>query len=779
MTDAEARPAPVPDSFPRQQARTRRFSLGEPRGFRIGKGEDRLLFLRSDGGSDPVQKLWAVERFDDETWRERLLVDPLDLLDAGHSGHSGHSDDLPPAERARRERLREQANGITAFDADTEATTAVFAVAGSLHIVDTHSAQVRKLAAGTGAYDPRISPDASMVAYVADRGLRSIATAAGAVAQSVIGDEDEQVTWGVADFIAAEELDRYRGFWWSPDSKRLLTARVDETPVNTWWIADPSNPQVAPRSHRYPAAGTANAVVTLAFFDVETRRRTDIERTGNGAWPLEGWPYLVHATWNESGCTIVVMNREQTIQRSVDVCPTTGALRTLHEATDDTWVELCPGAPARLADDRIVITVEAHTNDLAARPVPAATPDDTEPGEPGEPGEPDDPDDPEQTRTLVLREANGTLRALTPCNMQVRRVVHVDARRAIVAVTASRPLRKPFTHLNMADDTGATHLVQVPLDGSAISLLAGGPDAGLHDMAAVSGETAVIRSASVNRTRAEFRLVVSGTTKVMLRNHAEVALVNPKPKFFRVGPRAIPCALFLPASPTVDPLPVLLDPYGGPHAQRVVRSRNAHTTSQWFADQGFAVLVVDGRGTPGPGPRYEKAVHNDFTVGVVEDQVTGLLEAVRRFPQLDLSRVAIRGWSFGGFLAAMAVLDRPDLFHAAVVGAPVTEWRLYDTGYTERYLGNPNTNQAIYDANSVVAKANRLTRPMMLIHGLADDNVVCAHTLQLSSALLAHGKPHEVLPLSNVTHMTPQEEVAENLLRLQVEFLRRSLNLPR
>jgi dipeptidyl-peptidase 4 len=224
---------------------------------------------------------------------------------------------------------------------------------------------------------------------------------------------------------------------------------------------------------------------------------------------------------------------------------------------------------------------------------------------------------------------------------------------------------------------------------------------------------------------------------------------------------------------------VLLDPYGGPHAQRVVQSRNAHATSQWFADQGFAVLVVDGRGTPGPGPLYEQAVHNDFTVGVVDDQVTGLHAAALKFPQLDLGKVAMRGWSFGGFLSAMAVLERPDVFHAAVVGAPVTEWRLYDTGYTERYLGHPEANRAVYDANSVITRAAKLARPMMLIHGLADDNVVCAHTLQLSSALLAHGKPHEVMPLSNVTHMTPQEEVAENLLRLQVEFLRRSLDLPR
>ena len=137
---------------------------------------------------------------------------------------------------------------------------------------------------------------------------------------------------------------------------------------------------------------------------------------------------------------------------------------------------------------------------------------------------------------------------------------------------------------------------------------------------------------------------------------------------------------------------------------------------------------------------------------------------------LDLTRVGIRGWSFGGYLAALAVLDRPDVFHAAVAGAPVTEWRLYDTAYTERYLGDPRTEPDRYDAASLLPRAAALRRPLLLIHGTADDNVHVANTLQLSSALLAAGRPHSVVPLSRVTHMTPQEHVAENLLRLEIDF---------
>jgi dipeptidyl-peptidase-4 len=225
-----------------------------------------------------------------------------------------------------------------------------------------------------------------------------------------------------------------------------------------------------------------------------------------------------------------------------------------------------------------------------------------------------------------------------------------------------------------------------------------------------------------------------------------------------------------------------MDPYGGPHGQRVLAAHNPHLTSQWFADQGFAVVVADGRGTPGRSPAWEKAVRDDLAEVVLQDQVDALHALAERFP-LDLGRVAIRGWSFGGYLAALGALRRPDVFHAAVVGAPVTALRLYDTHYQERYLGLPGEQPEVYRRNSLIDDAGLVDaaegpyRPMMIIHGLADDNVVVAHSLRLSSALLAAGRPHEVLPLSGVTHMTPQETVAENLLRLQLDFLRRSLRL--
>ena len=196
-----------------------------------------------------------------------------------------------------------------------------------------------------------------------------------------------------------------------------------------------------------------------------------------------------------------------------------------------------------------------------------------------------------------------------------------------------------------------------------------------------------------------------------------------------------------------------MDPYGGPAGRKVTAEHGSWTyTSQWFAEQGFAVLAVDGRGTPGRGPAWERAIYLDIAGPVLADQVEGLELAAALRGELDLTRVGIRGWSFGGFLAALAVLRRPDIFHAGVAGAPVTDQRLYDTHWRERHLGHPDLHPDAYDRCSLIGDAASLIRPLLLIHGLADDNVVAAHTLRLSAALLAAGRPHEVLPLLRTTH---------------------------
>jgi dipeptidyl-peptidase-4 len=297
---------------------------------------------------------------------------------------------------------------------------------------------------------------------------------------------------------------------------------------------------------------------------------------------------------------------------------------------------------------------------------------------------------------------------------------------------------------------------------------------GVHSMVE-EGAVRVLISATPESNRSTASVFRHDALVGEIRSFAEVSVVEPKPTFLTLGERELRAALLLPGGREPDePLPVLMDPYGGPQGARVLKAGSLFTTSQWFADHGFAVLVVDGRGVDGRGPTWDREMKFAFTVAL-DDQVDALDAAAERFPFLDRSRVGIRGWSFGGELSAMAVLRRPDVFHAAVVGAPVTDQRYYDTYYTERFLGHPDERPDVYERNSPLFDAPNLERPMLLIHGLADDNVFVTHSLRLSAALFEAGKHHELVLIPTATHITRSEAVTENLLRVQLDFLRRSL----
>ena len=694
-------------SFPRRHALTRGFTLGAPRDFRVSADGERVAFLRSSGPTDPVNSLWL---FEVATCSERLVVDAGEF--------SADIADLPPAERARRERTRESGGGIVAYDTDRDLTVAVFAIGSRIARVDLLSREVRVLDTVAGAFDPRLSPDAKKVAYVAGRELRVVADDEDLL---LIGEAAETVSWGSAEFIAAEEMGRTRGFWWGPDSDALLVQRVDVGPIDTWWISAPVTPWEEPKQAPYPAAGSANAVVGLAVAGLDNSR-VDLDwKTRSSS--RYGWEYLARVDWSRAGILLTVQSRDQRTLGVLDVDPATGECHERYRVVDEHWVELVAGAPA-LHEGRLV-TVEDRGS---AR------------------------------RLCVDGEA------LTGDGVQVRSVVDVGDEG--IVFTASR-------------EPTSVQVATVNWNGE---LRWWDNSPGIKS-AVVGGATQVhlSRSLAFHGTGAEVHH--AGRKVARIASLSEAPDVELNLSMHRLGSRELAAALLLPKSLEPDSearLPVLLDPYGGPHAQRVQQARSLFCVSQWFADQGFAVLVTDGRGTPGRGPEFEREARGDLAAPVLDDQIDALHAMAELDAQLDLGRVAIRGWSFGGYLAALAVLRRPDVFHAGIAGAPVTDWRLYDTHYTERYLGHPGTEPENYERSEVLFGAAQLddasgVRPLLLIHGLADDNVVAAHTLRLSRTLLESGRPHTVLPLSGVTHMTPQEEVAENLMLLQLNFLRNAL----
>jgi dipeptidyl-peptidase 4 len=725
-----------PGSFPRRHARTRGFTLGRPRGFQVGADGARVAFLRSAAGDDPVNRLWVLDL---ASGTERQVADPVALL-----GGSA-AEQLPPEERARRERARERAGGIVAFAADRDLTVASFALAGRLFVADLRGAAStrpaagqaprrgtvaeggtglqrpstapgapRELSVGGGVLDPRVDPSGRRVAWVAGRALHVSPLDGSGPPRRLVGEDDPEVTWGLAEFLAAEEMGRGRGFWWAPDGERLAVARVDLGPVPRFHLTDPANPAIEPVRLPYPAAGAANADVRLAVVDL-AGRRVEVD------WDRDRFPYLVAVVW-EAGAplTLLVQARDQTATRVLAADPDSGATRELAAQHDPAWVEIVPGVPAWL-DGRLVLTADDPACD---------------------------------TRRLTV---DG--RPLTPPGLQVTEVVAATGGAVVVA--------------GSQDPTEVQLWRVVP--GADPEPLTAGP---AQHAATAAGRVLVVTRADLDHDGTATTVTAPGRAPLPIGSLAHPSGLRPRPRLLRAGPRGLACALLLPdRAAGGGRLPVLLDPYGGPHHRQVLAARDRFLVSQWFADQGFAVLVTDGRGTPGRGPAWERAVWRDLAGPVLDDQVAALAAVAADHPELDLGRVAIRGWSFGGFLAALAVLRRPDVFHAAVAGAPVTDWRLYDTHYTERYLGHPAAEPDAYRRSSLLADAAKLERPLLLVHGLADDNVVAAHTLRLSGLLLAAGRPHSVLPLTGVTHLAVQEAVAENLLHLQLAFLRDALGL--
>jgi dipeptidyl-peptidase-4 len=699
------------DDFPRQLASTRYFTLGVPRSVTVSRDGRRVLFLRTGGGEDPVTRLWRLDLADGGGGRERLVADPAASWNLGPG-------DVPEAERVRRERARELAAGIVAYSADANCRTVVFALDGRLWVLrvagDPHEpAGLPEPVPAAGAVtDPRIDPTGQRVAYVADGALHVTELSDG-TSRLLAAPEHEDVSYGLAEHVAAESMLRFRGYWWAPDGQRLLAARVDNSPVQRWWITDSADPERPPRAVRYPAAGTANAEVTLHVLRLDGSR-TEV------TWERGAYEYLATAEWDSRGPLLSVQSRDQRTVMVLAADAVTGQTTPLHAEHDDAWVELAPGTPARTSSG-VLVTVS----------------------------------DRDGSRRLVVGGA-----AVTPDGLHVGSVSGTDGEAVYFTATDER-------------DPTEWHLWRYD-PGQGLSRRSADP--GVHDGEAAGGTVVVL-----SRTEGGRGAVVAwrdGTRAAIASLEAE-PLLKPRITWLALGASKLRAALLLPSwyRPGTR-LPVLLSPYGGPAMQRVVRARTAaFCEEQWFAEHGFAVLVTDGRGTPGRGPEWSKAVFGDVLSAPLDDQVDALDAISVQLPDLDRGRVGIRGWSYGGALAAIAVIRRPDVFHAAVSGAAPHDQRLYDTHWRERFLGLPQQNPEGYDRSSTMTWAASLTRPLLLIHGMADDNVVVAHTLRMSAALLAAGRPHQVLPLSGATHMPTDADTISQLLRHELAFLAESLGV--
>jgi dipeptidyl-peptidase-4 len=699
----------------RDLAETRNYTLGRPLSPKLTPDGASVVFLRAAGPRNPVLRLYE---FDVATGAERELLTPEQLLGQGE-------EQLTAEERARRERQRQSLKGFTSFQMSKDGARLLVTLSGKLYLVDRATLKFTPLP-GTNWIDPRFSPDGRFIAGVANRELHVIDLATGAARPLTTG-ATPTLSHGVSEFVAQEEMKRDEGYWWSPDSTALLYQETDESGVEARYIANPLHPEEPPVKFFYPKAGSPNARVRLGL----------ISREGGGtrwlAWDDGKYPYLARVHWGPAPAplTLLVQNREQTEQCLLAVNPATGQTTPLLHEVDAAWLNLDYEAelPVWLTDGQSFLwTTETRG-----------------------------------AWQVELRDAGGQLiRELTPTSFLYRGFVAVDEASRSILVRGSLDSREVQLWRFSLDGGPGTALTQGrgvhgAFRGEGTNRLVHVYDLfdGRYGVEVLTADGAVLATLKVAAEQpARFPTTELTRTKSLPEFDAAIT----RPRNFRAGAK----------------YPVILNVYAGPTVKRVNALIRDYLPDQWMADQGYIVIRLDGRGTPWKGREWERVIKGNFIDIALHDQIAGLQALAATRPELDLARVGVTGWSFGGYFSAMATIRRPDIFRAGVAGAPVVTWGNYDTHYTERYLGLPQNAPDAYRASDVTTYAAALRRPLLLIHGLTDDNVYFQHTIQLADALFKAGKPYELLPMTGTHMITEPREKLHQQQRI-IEFF--NLNL--
>ncbi|HVF71004.1 MAG TPA: DPP IV N-terminal domain-containing protein [Chthoniobacterales bacterium] len=680
----------------RELVETRNYSLGQPVSPKLTPDGKAVVFLRG-GARDPVLRLYEFSIADRQL---REILTPEKLL-------QGAEEKLTAEEQSRRERSRQSLKGFTKFELSKDGTKILVALSSKLYLVNRADGSVTDLP-GDNWIDPRFSPDGRTVAAVAAGELHvinprtkdQIAVTSGA---------SETIQHGTAEFVAQEEMDRHEGYWWAPDSEWLVFQETDNAGVETRFIADPLHPENPPAKNFYPRAGTANAKVRLGLVSARGGETRWIE------WDRDKYPYLARVVWKEAAAPlcVVVQNRLQQEEVLLAVDPKSGATRELLRERDSAWLNLdAKPMPIWLKDGKQFLWTTERNGSWQ----------------------------------VELHASDGALiRAVTPANFQLEQMIDLnDGDRSIIVSGGPDPRERHLFRFSIDKESESQKLTREP--GRHDAVFGEAREQFLHRFELLDGRSGweVTRSAN-------------GEKSTDLPSVAERPSTLPKVELLRTsGDRPMDAAIVRPRDfKKGNRYPVILDVYAGPGRKQVVAQPDRYMINQWMADRGYIVVTIDGRGTPGHGREWERAIRGNLIEAALADQVAGLDALAKKEPAMDLKRVGVVGWSFGGFFSAMAVMQNPEMFRCAVIGAPVVDWENYDTHYTERYLGLPSDNADGYRKSNVLTYAGKLSRPVLLIHGLTDDNVYAQHSLQLTEALFQAGKTFNFLPLLG-THMVSE-----------------------
>ena len=674
--------------------------------------DDRLVTYLFSPDDDLRQQLFA---FDPQTGREMPLV----MLPGG----GATEDNVSLEEALRRERQRQAGLGVTQYAWAEQVDRLLVPLPDGLYVQDGATAPLRKVipAAGAPRLDPQLSPDGQWMAYVQDAELY-VAPATGVPAtgapgkQLTTGARGSGKTHGLAEYIAQEEMGRSHGFWWSRDSHRLAFAEVDETHIPVYRIVHQGKDQVgegAQEDHRYPFAGQPNARVRLGVVSVEGGEPVWLD-LGNDADI-----YLARVSWLPSGQVVAqIENRAQTALDLVRFDPQNGAHTRLLLETSAVWINL----------HHIFKPLEAPQHGGAFIWASERS----------------------GFRHLYLYARDGELiRPLTAGEWMVDGLAGVDEATGLVYFTATR------------ETPTESHLYVVPLAGGEPRRISTEP--GTHG---VMIDHACRRYVDVYQSlqqppKVTLRSLADGTQLATLYDRRDPRIdrlhLEP-PELISLQNRAdVPLYGLIYRPPAVygpGPYPTLVYVYGGPHAQLVVNAwgPTASLRAQYLRQAGYLVFVLDNRGSARRGLAFEAAIQGHLGEVEVEDQVDGVRWLAAQ-GLADPARVGIYGWSYGGYMAALSLARAPETFKIAVAGAPVTAWDGYDTHYTERYMGSPQSNPQGYAASSVMAHVDRLSGKLLLIHGLIDENVHFRHTARLVNALIHARKAYQLLVFPDERHM--------------------------
>ncbi len=690
-----------------------------PRAVKLSPDGRWLTSLRPRAEDRERFDLWVT---DASSGKSRMLVD---------SQKVGSNAALSEAEKMQRERARiGGTKGIVDYSWSPDAKTVLVPLDGDLFIAGLDGKVRRLTNSAAGELDATISPKGGFASFVRDQNLVVINLNTGQELP-LTRDGAGTLSWGVAEFVAQEEMDRTRGYWWSPDDSRIAVARVDESKVKIVSRAAIGAEGTTVYDQRYPAAGTANAQVDLYLMQSDGSRQIKVDLGPNADI------YLARVDWAADGKSLIVQ-RQSRDQKRLDVLKVdaeTGKSALLFSETSKTWLNLHDNLRL-LRDGSMIWTSERDGY------------------------------------SHIYRWKTGKWTQLTKGSWMVRDVTGIDERQGLIFFTANRetPIEQQFYSVQIAGgaiaqltENGAWHNVKMDKAGTRAIISRSRPN---------QPEQVYLSDNSGKRIAwiEENRLDATHPYWPYLADHAPTIFGTIK----ATDGTTLHTKLIMPKVEPGKRYPVLVIVYNGPGAGRQVTAQWGGALNQYLVDQGWIVFSVDGRGSPDRGKAFEDNIYRAMGGVEVADQLAGVAW-LKQQPFVDPGKVAVYGWSYGGYMTLKLLEAAPGTFAAGVSGAPVTKWELYDTHYTERYLGSPVADPKAYAKSNALADAEKIADPLLLIHGMADDNVVFEHSTAFMAKMQGSARPFETMVYPGQTHRVGGPKISVHLWQGILNFLNRTV----